>query len=491
MSTIEDKTLVESLVEKWNPILESEELPKIGDQYKKAVTAVLLENEEKALAESAPANLVAGVQNWDPVLIGMVRRAMPHLIAFDVCGVQPMTGPTGLIFAMKSRYLAAGTDSGKNTTNQTEAQFLEVNPAFAGAGDIAPANGTAGANYIGGYIISASITSASANVTVSSTAGLSVGAPVVGTGIPKGATISSITSGTVFVLSANASATNTTASLTIGMGNVIGSADGLSTATGEGDISAKMGFTIEKQTVTAKTYQLATGYSIELAQDMRAIHGLDAEAELANILGRELVTENNRVVLRQLYTVAKAGAQTTTNAGIFDLTVDADGRWSNEKYKGLIVQIERDLNKIATDTMIAKGNFVVVSPDVATALAAAGALNYTPAIANLEQLNADFQQNTFVGTMSAGRVKVFVDPYAFGDFYMVGLKGQSPYEAGFFYCPYVAAQMLRATDPASFQPLIGLKQRYGMTYNPLAGSGSFRQNAFYRVAAVSNILLEG
>lgn len=475
----EEKTLVESLVDKWTPLLESEELPEIKDPYRKAVTAILLENEEKALAEASPANVAAGVQNWDPVLIGMVRRAMPHLIAFDICGVQPMTGPTGLIFAMKSRYLASGTDSGKNTTNQVEALWAEANGGFAGTGSFA--------GYIGSQFVSVTTTNTSTSVTTADTAVLGVGAPIVGTGIPAGATIASITNGTTFVISAAATATGTVTA-TVGMGNVIGTADGLSTATGEGDISAKMGFTIEKSSVEAKTYQLATGYSIELAQDMRAIHGIDAEAELANILGGELISETNRRVLRTLYTVAKAGAQTTANAGIFDVSTDSDGRWSNEKFKGLVFQIERDCNKIATDVKLGKGNIMVCSPDVASALAGAGVLDYTPALAGLDQLNADFTQNTFVGVMSGGRIRVYVDPYASGDFYMVGYKGSSPYAAGYFYCPYVAAQMLRATDPASFQPLIGLKMRHGTAFNPLSGSNTFRQNAYYRIAAVTNIL---
>jgi hypothetical protein len=477
---MEDKTLVEGLIEKWAPLLESEELPAIGDSYRKSVTAILLENEEKALAEASPANIAAGVANWDPILMGMVRRAMPQLIAFDIAGVQPMTGPTGLIFALKSRYLAAGTDSGKNTTNQTEALWNEANGGYAGTG--------AFAGYIGSQFLSITTTNADATVTTADTSSIAVGMPVVATGVPTGATVLSITNGTTFELSANATAGGTVTA-TFGMGNSLGTVDGLTTAVGEGDITAKMGFTIEKSSVEAKTYQLATGYSIELAQDMRAIHGLDAESELTNILSGELIAEQNRTVLRRLYTVAKAGAQSgVNNAGIFDLATDSDGRWSNERFKGLIFAIERDANRIALDIRLGKGNILVCSADVASALAAAGTLDYAPALAGLDALNADFTTNTFVGVMSGGRMKVFVDPYASGDFYMVGYKGSSAYAAGYFYCPYVAAQMLRATDPASFQPLIGLKMRYGQTFNPMSGSASFRQNGFYRIAAVTNVL---
>lgn len=470
-----EQVLSEALVEKWSPILESETLPEIKDNYKKVVTAILLENEEKALAESAPTNVAAGVAGYDPVLIGMVRRAMPQLIAFDICGVQPMTMPTGLVFALKSRYTSqAGT----------EALFNEANAGFAGTG--------AAGGQIGSQIISVTTTNASANVTTADTSFVSVGAPVVGTGIPVGATVSSITNGTTFVLSANATASGTVTAQ-IGMGNYVGTLAGLSTAVGEGDITAKMAFSIEKINVAAQTHQLMTGYSVELAQDMRVLHGLDAEGELSNILSRELVAEQNRRVLRDLYTVAKAGAQRgVTTPGLFDMKIDSDGRWSNEKFKGLLFQIERDLNAIALDIRLGKGNFMVCSADVASALAAAGVLDYAPALAALGELNnADFTQSTFAGVIGGGRVKVYIDPYATGDFYMVGYKGSSPFDAGYFLCPYVPAQLLRATDPASFQPLLALKQRYGVTYNPLSGANTFRANGYYRIAAVTNIGGEG
>ena len=292
-------------------------------------------------------------------------------------------------------------------------------------------------------------------------------------------------------MSANATASGAQ-TLQIGMGNYAGTLAGLTTAVGEGDISAKMAFSIERSSVTAETYQLATGYSVELAQDLRNVHGLDAESELANILSRELVNEQNRKVLRTLYTVAKAGAQKgVTTPGFFDMKLDSDGRWSNEKFKGLLFQIERDLNAIGQDIRLGKGNFMVCSPDVASALAAAGALDYAPAIAALASLNnADFTQNTFAGVIG-GRVKVYIDPYATGDFYMVGYKGASAYDAGIFFAPYVPAQVLRATDPASFQPLLAMKMRYGMVANPLSGSASFRGNGYYRIAAIGNLGAEG
>ena len=471
----QEVTLSEALVEKWDTLLESQELPAIDSSYKKTVTAILLENEEKALAEAAPTNVAAGVAGYDPVLIGMVRRAVPQMIAFDVCGVQPMTSPTGLVFAMKSRYSAQ---------NGAEALFNEANGGFAGTGSFS--------GQIGSSIISITTTSADATVTTASTAGLSVGAPVVATGVPVGATVASITDGTTFELSANATA-SATVTAQIGVGNYVGTAAGLATATGEGDITAKMAFSIEKISVEAKTHQLMTGYSVELAQDLRALHGLDAEGELSNILARELVAEQNRVVLRDLYTVAKAGSQRgVTTPGIFDLKIDSDGRWSNEKFKGLLFNIERDLNAIGLDIRLGKGNLMVCSADVASALAAAGVLDYAPAIQALGSLsNADFTQNTFAGVIGGGRVKVYIDPYATGDFYMVGYKGASAFEAGYFLCPYVPAQMLRATDPASFQPLMALKMRYGKTYNPLSGSNVFRSNGFYRISAVTNIGAEG
>lgn len=459
--------LNEAQEKKWGELLDAEGLDPIKNDYKRYVTGVLLENQEAALAEAAPVNVAAGVAGYDPVLIGMVRRATPHMIAFDVCGVQPMNMPTGLVFAMRSRY-----------TNQAgaEALFNEADTSFAG-------QGVHGGAYFGGLIMSASITNGDATVVVADTSKLAVGAPIVATGIPANTTILSITNGTDFELSANATATNATATINVGL--AVGS--GLSTATGEGDISAKMGFSIEKVSVTAETYQMATGYSIELAQDMQKLHGLNAEAELSNILSTELLAEQNRRVLRTIYNVAKPGAQkNVATPGVFNLTTDSDGRWSNEKFKGLLFAINRDANAIALDIRLGRGNILICSADVASALAAAGMLAYTPALNDLESLGSDWTASTYVGTLN-GQLRVYVDPYAADDFYVVGFKG-TQYQAGLFFCPYVAAQLYRATDPASFQPLLGMKQRYGMVANPLSGSMSFRQNGFYRAVIVNNLI---
>jgi len=452
---------------KWGELLEAEGLDPIKDNHKRYVTGVLLENQEKALQEAAPVNVATGVAGYDPVLIGMVRRATPHMIAFDVCGVQPMTLPTGLVFAMRSRY-----------TNQsgTEALFNEADTSFAG-------QGVHGGTSFGGLIMAAALTSGSANVTVTDTSRLAAGMPVVATGIPVNATISSVTNGTVFVLSANATATNATATINVGLN--IGT--GLSTATGEGNITGVMGFSIEKVSVTAETYQLTTGYSVELAQDMKNLHGLDAEAELSNILSTELLIEQNRRVLRTIYNVAKAGAQkNTATPGVFNLTTDSDGRWSNEKFKGLLFSINRDANAIAVDVRLGRGNILICSADVASALAAASMLSYAPLIEDNAGLGNDWTASTYVGMLN-GQLKVYVDPYATDDFYVVGFKG-SQYQAGLFFCPYVAAQLYRATDPASFQPLLGMKMRSGLVANPLSGSLGFRQNGFYRACSIANLI---
>ena len=468
-----------ALNEKWAELLNESSLPEIKDTYRTNVTAVLLENQEKALMEASPSNIAGGVAGYDPVLISMVRRAAPMLIAFDICGVQPMTMPTGLVFALKSRYLASGTDSGKNTSNQVEALFNEADTSFTGSGNHS--------SFLGVQIISATASS-TATLTIAANANIYVGMPVAGGSIPAGTTIASITTGTpgvdvtVFVLSANHGSGTSTFSLSVG--NAAGA--GILTATGEGDITAKLGFTIDKVSVTATTFQLASGYSIELAQDMKALHGLDAEAELSHMMSTELVTETNRRVLRTLYNLAKAGAASTTQAGIVDIAADTDGRWSNEKFKGLLFQIEKDANRVAIETKLGKGNVLVCSAYVATALAAAGSLSYAPALAALEQLNGDFTQSTFVGTIS-GQMKVFVDPYASSDFYMVGYKGSQLGAQGAFYTPYVAATLHRANDPLSFQPLMALKSRAGFVTNPFGGS-TFRSNPWYRIAGVKNIL---
>lgn len=484
----QETSLVESLVQKWEGVLESEVLPEIKDPYRKAVTAILLENEEKALQEAAPTNVAAGVAGYDPVLIGMVRRAMPHLMAYDVVGVQPMTTPTGLVFAMRSRY-----------TNQSgnEALFNEADSGFAGVSGSAFGSTVPVAQYATTASAAGTVTVSSADATaIAALIGSNTAVPVYN--VTQGvygeiANAAAINTGTGVITLSNTSATWANVS-TGGVQLSLGTGAGMTTAAGEGDISAKMGFSIEKVSVEAKTWQLATGYSVELAQDMRALHGMDADAELSNILSMELVAETNRRLLRTLYNIAKPGAMKNTAVkGTFNLTADADGRWSVERFKGLLFAIERDANAIATDVRLGKGNYVIVSADVASALAAAGILDYAPAIASLEALNADFTQNTFVGVMN-GRMKVYVDPYATGDFYFVGYKGASQYQAGYFYTPYVPAQLLRATDPASFQPLLAMKVRAGEVANPLNGSSStnngakFRQNGYYRVAQVTNLI---
>ena len=423
----------EHLQEKWSPVLEHNDLPEIKDAYRKAVTTVILENQEKALredsaflSEAAPTNATgANVDNWDPILISLVRRAMPNLIAYDVAGVQPMTGPTGLIFAMRSRY-----------TNQTgtESMFNEADTDFSGTGTQAGTN------------------------------------PAV---------LNDATPGTY----------------TTGAG--MSTADAEALGDSAGNSFAEMAFSIEKQTVTAKSRALKAEYTMELAQDLKAIHGLDAETELANILSAEILAEINREVVRTIYTVAKPGAQAdTATAGIFDMDVDSNGRWSVEKFKGLMFQVERDANAIAQQTRRGKGNMIICSSDVASALQMAGVLDTSPALNN--NLNVDDAGNTFAGVLN-GRYKVYIDPYsannAASQYYTVGYKGTSPYDAGLFYCPYVPLQMVRAVGENNFQPKIGFKTRYGLTANPfaegtVAGGGALTANAntYYRRVKVTNIM---
>jgi hypothetical protein len=482
----------QQLLEKWDPVLNESSLPDITDPYRRAVTAILLENQEQALAEAAPTNVAAGVAGYDPVLISMVRRAMPHLIAYDVCGVQPMTTPTGLVFAMRSRYTG---QSG------VEALWNEASTTFAGATITAGQTGS----FLPGAAILPSTAAAGATITLSvANANLvDIGMPVAGVGITGPVVVSAVAGGVGTATGVITLAAITQNGVTGVLGALSASGNyqfgdsvgtGIATATGEGATPATMGFTIEKITVTAQTYQLSTGYSVELAQDMKALHGLNADTELTNILGSELLAEQNRVVLRNIYNVAKAGAQKgTANAGVIDVGTgnDVDGRYMSEKFRGLLFQIQRDVNAIAYDVRFGKGNILIVSGDVASALAAAGTLTYTPAIQSLESLGSDFTQNTFVGTI--GQIKVFVDPYATQDFYVVGFKGSNSYQAGMFFCPYVPAQLLRATDPATFQPLLAMKMRYGITYNPLATGiggvgGNFRQNGFYRIGAITNLV---
>mgnify|MGYP001406275266 FL=1 len=447
--------LTENLQEKWQPVLEHPDLPKIEDSYKRAVTTVILENQERAvredrsfMAEAAPANSMGAssstasdgsVDIFDPVLISLVRRAMPNLIAYDICGVQPMTGPTGLIFAMKSRF---GSQAG------AEALFNEADTDFSGrdaAGDTGSPDAQSGTNP--------------ATLNDSPSAG----------------------------------------TYTTGIGMTTAQAETL----GDGsDEFAEMAFSIDKVTVTAKSRALKAEYTMELAQDLKAIHGLDAETELANILSSEILSEINREVVRTIYSHAKAGAQVnTTTAGIFDLDTDSNGRWSVEKFKGLMYQLERDANAIAQKTRRGKGNLIICSADVASALQMAGVLDYAPALSS--NLNVDDTGNTFAGVLN-GKFRVYVDPYAANvsasQYYVVGYKGTSPYDSGLFYCPYVPLQMVRAVGQNSFQPKIGFKTRYGMVQNPFAtsaGTGALdnsgavaasAQNEYYRRVKVTNIM---
>ena len=432
--------LSENLQEKWEPILEHSDLPKIEDNYKKAVTAVILENQEKALnedraalEEAAPLNSTgSGISNWDPILISLVRRAMPNLVAYDICGVQPMTGPTGLIFAMKARYNDYPTET---RLNNSEALFGEARSDYSGGAD--PTAGPVGSDPIGDPFDTSSPSYAS----------------------------------------------------TTGAGMSTASAEALGDAAG--NHFAQMSFTIEKATVTAKSRALKAEYTLELAQDLKAIHGLDAESELANILSSEILAEINREVVRNVNLQAKTGASATASSGTFNLDVDANGRWSVEKFKGLLFQIERESNVIAKETRRGKGNFILCSSDVASALSMAGVLDYTPALNT--NINVDDTGNTFAGVLN-GRVKVYIDPYASVDYMTVGYRGSNPYDAGMFYCPYVPLQMVRAVGENTFQPKIGFKTRYGMVSNPFVGStpsdglASAGTNQYYRKMAVSNIL---
>jgi len=441
----------EHLQEKWQPVLEHPDLNKIDDSYKRAVTTLILENQEKAmredsnfLSEAAPTNSTGGqVSNWDPILISLVRRAMPNLIAYDVCGVQPMTGPTGLIFAMRAK--AASSDG---------AELLVDEPDTGLSNDDAA-----------GDLTSSAMTGSNPKLLNDSPVGIYLS--------PTG--------------------------MTTAQGEALGDASANS--------FAEMAFSIEKTTVTAVSRALKAEYTMELAQDLKAIHGLDAETELANMLSTEILAEINREVVRSLYITAVPGAQVnTTTSGTFDLDTDSNGRWSVEKFKGLMFQIERDANAIGQQTRRGKGNMIICSADVASALQMAGVLDYTPALNN--NLNVDDTSTTFAGVMN-GRFKVYVDPYsanvAANQYYVAGYKGTSPYDAGFFYCPYVPLQMVRAVGENTFQPKIGFKTRYGMAANPFAAAGAASDgfpasglnsdasidanvNSYYRRVKVNNLM---
>ena len=419
----------EELMQKWKPILEHGALPGIQDSHRAAVTATLLENTETSmqegeslgasgslLSEAAPANSTADMAKYDPVLISLVRRAMPNLVAYDIAGVQPMTGPTGLIFAMRSKY--------EDTGGKPEAFYSEADTDYSGTGTHANA--------------------------------LGAGSETTGTGLDT--------------------------------------ADAEALGDGVGAEFAQMSFSIEKVSVTAKSRALKAEYTTELAQDLKAIHGLDAETELANMLSAELLAEINREVIRTVYTNAVAGSQggVATN-GTFNLDVDANGRWSVEKFKGLMFQIEKEANQIAKDTRRGKGNMIICSSDVASALQMAGVLDYAPAL-NSNNLNPDDTGNTFAGVLN-GRFRVYIDPYAGANYMVVGYKGSSAFDAGLFYCPYVPLQMVRAVGENTFQSKLGFKTRYGMVSNPFAqgatvGSGALaaNTNVYYRRTAVTNLL---
>jgi len=442
--------LSEELQSKWGPVLDHEDLDTIKDPHKRAVTAILLENQERALMESTgsgapqqlfevPANQTntvdsGGIGNFDPVLISLVRRAMPNLIAYDICGVQPMTGPTGLIFAMRSTY---------QSQSGAEALFNEANTTFSGTGSAA---------------------------------------------LPD---VGDIHTGSDSLLETSVTGNGMSTSSAEAMGD-------------SGQEIAEMAFTIDKVTVTALSRALKAEYTVELAQDLKAVHGLDAETELANILSAEILAEINREVIRTINKSATLGANTgTATAGTFDLDVDANGRWSVERFKGLMFQIEREANKIARETRRGKGNIIICSSDVASALSMAGSLDHAPALK--DNLNVDDTGNTFAGVLN-GRFKVYIDPYfasTTGREYMtVGYKGSSAYDAGLFYCPYVPLQMVRAVGENNFQPKIGFKTRYGLVANPYATSAGdgvvdtrqgakvleTNKNLYYRSVVVTNLM---
>ena len=472
----------QQLQEKWAPVLEHGDLPKIEDNYKRAVTSILLENQERVIREerqilsealptmSTGSNVLAGAGNagfssdatatgpvagFDPVLISLIRRSMPNLVAYDLAGVQPMSGPTGLIFAMRAKY------DGQTGGDANETFFNEVKTGQSGAA---------------GTVVGATIANTGDNPAVLNDAG--GGQANYGVGTAMGTEVS----------------------------------EGLD-SDGQTPDFREMGFSIEKIAVTAKSRALKAEYSIELAQDLRAIHGLDAESELANILSSEILAEINREVVRTIYKSAKSGAQfDTATAGTFDLDVDSNGRWSVEKFKGLLFQIERDANAIARETRRGKGNMIMCSADVASALAMAGVLDYSPALEGNNRLAVDETGNTFAGVLN-GRYRVYIDPYATitrggvagsgqsgNQYYVIGYKGTSPYDAGLFYCPYVPLQMVRSVGQDDFQPRIGFKTRYGMVLNPFAKGATqlsnsdpldgtnLGANAYYRRVSVANLM---
>ena len=463
----------EALQEKWAPLLDYNGLEEIKDPHKRMVTAVLLENQEKALREEreflseAPptvntnsganagfsASAASPTAGFDPVLISLIRRSMPNLVAYDLAGVQPMNGPTGLIFAMRSRYE-------KQDGNETF--YNEVDSAFSGQAE-------GGGKLTDGFV--------DGNVGLGTTAQSGTNPGLLNGAVPPAQT--------------------TATGYNVGQGMRTDTAEDL--GDGSGDQFNQMAFSIEKVTVTAKSRALKAEYSLELAQDLKAIHGLNAEAELANILSTEILAEINREVIRTIYNVAEPGAQANVaTGGTFDLDTDSNGRWSVEKFKGLIFQMERDANAIAQRTRRGKGNMILCSADVASALTMAGVLDYTPALNS--NLNVDDTGNTFAGVLQ-GKYRVYIDPYSANvsanQYYVIGYKGSSPYDAGLFYCPYVPLQMVRAVGQDTFQPKIGFKTRYGIVENPFSQGDATNQglgvltrnkNRYYRRVKVTNLM---
>ena len=464
-----ENTPYDVLTEKWEPVLGHDALPKIQDDYRKKVTAVLLENQEQSLrsqhlTEDMGSNNLGmptsytntpSVAGYDPVLISLVRRAMPNLMAYDICGVQPMTAPTGLIFAMRANYALQGTQPGTYAST-VEAMFQEPQAAFGGSG----------------WTFDAAFRDSQ--------------------GLSAGWNYNNSASGAY----KSAGAINALRGILTAQGERIGDKQ-----TGYGAASYgtwnQMAFSIDRVAVQAKTRALSSNYTVELAQDLKAVHGLDAEAELANLLSTEILAEINREIVKTIYYVAKNGSVQAdlANAGVYDLDVDSDGRWSAERFRGLSFQIERECNTIAKETRRGKGNFIICDSDTAAALAMSGFMSLSPAIA--PQINADDTQNTFAGILS-GKIRVYIDPYSpVGmNFFVTGYKGESPYDAGLFYCPYVPLQMVRAVDPNTFQPRIAFKTRYGVVANPFVLNSSGQPdgetltaglNQYYRLTNVKNL----
>ena len=465
----QDNTPYDILTEKWNPVLNHEALPSIGDDYRKKVTAVLLENQEQAiraqhLTEDMTSNNLGmptsftnqgGVAGYDPVLISLVRRAMPNLMAYDICGVQPMTAPTGLIFAMRANYGGCAYGS---TQAYAEAMFQEAQPSFGGSA------WSIGTDYKG----------ATAGYGLCGSSGPSAGNPNL-------------------IRSFNSAQFSAFRGLLTNYGEGIGGGVG-----GAPSAWNQMAFSIDRVAVQARTRALSSNYTIELAQDLKAVHGLDAEAELANLLSTEILAEINREIVRTIYYVARKGSVQsdlyTSGGGTYDLNNDSDGRWSAERFRGLTFQIERECNAIAKETRRGKGNFIICDSDTAAALAMSGFMSLSPAIA--PQLNVDDTQGTFAGVLN-GKIRVYIDPYTpLGvNFFCAGYKGESPYDAGLFYCPYVPLQMVRAVDPNTFQPKIAFKTRYGVVANPYVLNGTTPDadnltqglNQYYRITNIANL----